>query len=115
MLSCIEIRVIHAVAMSPNPKRPSIADALGHLSSRPKMAEVAPVNEGIQGVDSPSPKKKPYVQPGRKSTKAIIGHFDPAVSKQLKQIALDHDSTIQAMLGEALNDLFVKYGKNPIA
>ena len=53
--------------------------------------------------------------PSRQGKKAITGHFDPAVSRQLKQIALDHDTTVQALLGEALNDLFVKYKQNPIA
>jgi hypothetical protein len=46
---------------------------------------------------------------------AIAGHFDPAVGKQLRQIALDNDTTVQALLEEALNDLFLKYGKSPIA
>ena len=45
----------------------------------------------------------------------ITGHFDPAVSKQLKLLAINNDSTVQAMLAEALNDLFEKYGKPPIA
>lgn len=52
--------------------------------------------------------------PSRKDTKAITGHFLPNVSKQLKQIALDEDSTIQALLAEALDDLFEKYGKPAI-
>ncbi|MHC5748578.1 MAG: ribbon-helix-helix domain-containing protein [Nostoc sp.] len=46
---------------------------------------------------------------------AITGHFDPAVSKQLKQLALSQDTTVQALLSEALNDLFSKYGQKPIA
>ncbi|MBD2341967.1 hypothetical protein H6G64_34105 [Calothrix sp. FACHB-156] len=46
---------------------------------------------------------------------AIAGHFDPAVSKQLKQLALEQDTTVQALLAEALNDLFEKYGKKAIA
>ncbi len=56
--------------------------------------------------------KKP---PSRINTKAITGHFDPDVSKQLKMLAVTKDSSIQALLREALNDLFVKHGKNPIA
>ena len=51
----------------------------------------------------------------RETTKLIGGHFDPLVSRQLKQIALDENSTVQALLTEALNDLFAKYGKKPIA
>lgn len=28
---------------------------------------------------------------------AIAGHFDPAVGKQLRQLALDNDTTVQAL------------------
>jgi hypothetical protein len=35
---------------------------------------------------------------------------------QLKQIGLNTgDASVQEMLGEALNDFFVKHGKKPIA
>ena len=40
---------------------------------------------------------------------AIAGHFDPAVGKQLRQLALDNDTTVQALLEEALNDLLPNY------
>jgi len=52
---------------------------------------------------------------GRQGTKTVSGHFDPAVSRQLRQIGLDHDKTVQEMLAEALNDLFIKHKMNPIA
>jgi hypothetical protein len=45
----------------------------------------------------------------------VSGHFDPAVSRQLRTIALDEDSSVQELLREALNDLFIKRGKAPIA
>ena len=38
-----------------------------------------------------------------------------AVQKQLNQMALDEDSSVQALLREALNDLFAKRGKPTIA
>jgi hypothetical protein len=53
--------------------------------------------------------------PSRTGKKALIGYFDPSVSKQLKQIALDRDGTIQDLLTEALNDLFQKLKKPTIA
>ncbi|MFO5494855.1 MAG: ribbon-helix-helix domain-containing protein [Cuspidothrix sp.] len=37
------------------------------------------------------------------------------MGKQLRQLALDNDTTVQALLEEALNDLFLKHGKSPIA
>jgi hypothetical protein len=53
--------------------------------------------------------------PSRIGKKAIIGYFDPGVSKQLKQLALDKDVTIQDLLSEALNELFQKHKKPTIA
>ncbi len=68
-----------------------------------------------RALDASAGQKKVPQPPSRQGKKAITGHFDPAVSRQLKQIALDNDTTVQALLGEALNDLFVKYKQNPIA
>jgi hypothetical protein len=53
--------------------------------------------------------------PSRVGKKTIAAHFDPAVSRQLKQLGLDRDTSTQALLREAINDLFTKYGKPPIA
>src|SRR5690349_19084716 len=51
----------------------------------------------------------------RAGKKVIAGHFDPGVSKALRSLALDQDTSVQALLQEALNDLFLKYSKPPIA
>jgi hypothetical protein len=53
--------------------------------------------------------------PSRRGKKALTGYFDPEVLKQLKVMAAAEDTTIQALLSEALNDLFKKYGKPHIA
>jgi len=53
--------------------------------------------------------------PSRIGKKTVAAHFDPAVSKQLKHIGLEHDRSTQDLLREAINDLFQKYGKGPIA
>lgn len=53
--------------------------------------------------------------PSRIGKKTVAAHFDPAVSRQLKLIGLETDRSTQALLREAINDLFVKYGKGPIA
>jgi hypothetical protein len=69
---------------------------------RPKKAAPAAAN----GTASPS----------REGKKAIAGFFDPAVSRQLKQIGLERgDISVQDMLKEALNDFFTKHGKSAIA
>ena len=51
----------------------------------------------------------------RNGKKAIAGFFDPAVSRQLKQIGLERDLGVQELMREAFNDLFEKYGRSRIA
>ena len=55
------------------------------------------------------------VQPGRAGKVAVTAYFAPEVRRQLKRLAADADSTVQALLGEALNDLFAKHGVAEIA
>lgn len=52
---------------------------------------------------------------GRGATKLIGGHFPPEVSAQLRIVAAEEGTTIQNLLAEALDDLFVKKGKARIA
>ena len=54
-------------------------------------------------------------QPGRVGKVSVTGHFSPEVRRQLKRLAADADTTVQALLGEALNDLFAKHGLAEIA
>ena len=51
----------------------------------------------------------------RRGTKLIGGHFAPEVSTQLRIIAAEEGATVQALLAEALDDLFVKKGTSRIA
>ena len=51
----------------------------------------------------------------RTGKKAISGFFEPEVSRQLKALAAIEGRTVQGMMGEALNLLFEKYGKDTIA
>jgi antitoxin-like ribbon-helix-helix protein len=61
---------------------------------------------------SPKPKVAPSAQrPSRMGTKLVAGHFDPKIARQLRMIAVEEDTTVQALLEEALDLLFVKKGK----
>jgi hypothetical protein len=55
------------------------------------------------------------LQASRQKKKSINAFMDPAAAKQLKQLALETDKTQQALLIEAINDVFIKYGKKPLA
>lgn len=49
----------------------------------------------------------------RKNKTVLIGsHFDPMVQKQLKILSAEEDRTHHSLLSEALDLLFMKYGKN---
>jgi len=48
--------------------------------------------------------------PGRAGRKLIAGHFDPRVAKKLKILAAKEGTTIQALLEEALDLLFIQRG-----
>lgn len=67
---------------------------------------------------SPAPKaevRSTEVQPSRIGKVAIAAYFDPEVRKQLALISVHNDTTQAALVGEALNMLFEKYGYPPIA
>lgn len=90
-------------------KKNSLSTAL-HEASGKKQPTAPPVTPPAQ-----APAQAAAPPPSRQGKKIISGYFDPAVTKQLKQLALDDDTTLQALLAEAINDLFLKYGKKPIA
>ena len=50
-------------------------------------------------------KSQSYVAPSRKGKTLIGAHFDPAIKRQLKTIAVQEDTSIQALLEEAINNL----------
>ena len=68
---------------------------------------------------APAPKPEPAIEKPavatRRGTKLIGGHFAPEVSTQLRIIAAEEGATVQSLLAEALDDLFVKKGRSRVA
>lgn len=95
-------------------KKPNLANALHGASgkARPMTTEVA---AAVVSPKVTSHAAASVIPPSRQGKKALTGFFDPGVVKEIKQLALNNDCTIQALLAEALNDLLVKHGRNPIA
>lgn len=77
------------------------------MTTKAKLSGPPPVANGQDA--------KAVVPKSRQGKKALLTHHDPAVLTQLKQLSLDADMTQQKLVAEALNLLFVKYGKSPIA
>ena len=94
-------------------KKTNLAEALEETVSRTKPHQ-KPEPRRITGKTTSH--TKTVVPPSRIGKKTVAGHFDITVSNQLKIIGMDTgDRKQQALLQEALNDLFKKYGKPPIA
>ena len=96
-------------------KKPSLAESLGKAkntlvfsSAQTSVTEQAPTH-------FIEPSNKQIQPPSRVGKKPITGFFEPEVSRQLKLLALNNDVTVQALITEAINDLFIKHGKSAIA
>ena len=95
------------------PKNPSLTEALQAFDRSSATATLNPVAVRLQ-----QRKEQPgsaAQAPSRRGKKALIGYFDPSVSLQLKQIALEENSSVQRLLGEAIDLLFQSRGKPTIA
>lgn len=87
------------------------------------MAKRSPLEEGLREMasDRVEPSKngrthgKRTPRSDRVNTRLVAGHFDVEVSKQLRHIALDEDTTLQELLREGINYVFAHYGKPEIA
>lgn len=49
----------------------------------------------------------------REGKKAVVGYFSQDMSRELRQLALDEGSSVQALLGEAIDLLMRQRGKHP--
>lgn len=78
-----------------------------------KKTASSPSSNPVETSETALPESSPKPRNPRDGKKAVVGYFSPAVSRALHQLALDTDSNIQALLGEAIDDLMRKHGKHP--
>jgi Antitoxin-like ribbon-helix-helix len=73
--------------------------------------------EGLKASAATAPVKAEPARLGwknpREGKKAVVGYYSPAVSRALHQLAVDTDSNIQALIGEAIDDLMRKHCRHP--
>ena len=89
------------------PKRTNISEAMKEAAGSTRAR--TKTNESPQSISRGSS------QPSRVGTKAITGHYPPAVRYQLKLLAAEHGRTMEDMLADALNRLFAAHNKPEIA
>jgi hypothetical protein len=94
-------------------KRPSLAETMRQVATAP---ESLPVQQAtavtVQGRPSePQGRDGSFYAATRVGKKKVTAALAPADHKRLRQLALERDITTEALLIEAINDLFAKYGK----
>lgn len=62
----------------------------------------------------PKPEAAFTVRPSRRNTRLIGGHFPPEIGRQLRILAAEEDTTVQALLEEAINLLLAKKARGAI-
>ena len=85
--------------------RPTARHHSSQLNPGDEIAQ--PLEADEHSSDKPNARRSP----SRNGTRLIAGHFDHSVSHQLRIIAAEEETTIQALLTEALDLLFLKRGK----
>lgn len=74
-----------------------------HASRQPVLD--SPV---VPGGDADAPKGG-----ARLGKKVVSGHFTAEMSRALHLLAIEQGTTLQALMGEAFDDLMRKYGRHP--
>ena len=71
--------------------------------------------QGLKSASTTPPPDTPQRQDktSRAGKKAVAGYFSPELSRALNILAIEQDKSLQALLGEAIDDLMRKYGKHP--
>ncbi|MCE2403268.1 hypothetical protein J4G08_20625 [Candidatus Poribacteria bacterium] len=87
-------------------KKPSLTEALNSAGKTAEQSAKSATQEKTKSEKSGERKSGS----SRAGKKLIAGHFDPDVHRQLKQLSVNANTSIQDLLAEALNDLFQKHG-----
>ncbi|MBW8734933.1 MAG: hypothetical protein JF571_11650 [Asticcacaulis sp.] len=53
-------------------------------------------------------------QKARDGKVMVAGYFSPQMAKAVKLLAVERDTTVQALIGEGLDTILHKYGKHPM-
>ena len=95
-------------------RRPSLAETM-QRAARPEPAAAAPAPVVRASAPAAESEGRGFYAATRAGKKKLTTAVEPAAHVQFRQLALELDKKGEALLIEAINDLFSKYGKPPIA
>ena len=74
----------------------------------PKKAEPTAVVETVEDAPRKSTRAK-----ARENKRAVVGYYSPELQRTLNVMAVERDTTLQAILGEAIDLWLREQGKHP--
>jgi hypothetical protein len=101
------------MAKGPNSLQAVLERQARELPEAPLSAEPS-APSARKRAEKQEPRAGKFYRASREGKRLVAGHFPPELAKQLKLLAAEEDTTIQALLEEALGLLFVKKGRKGI-
>jgi hypothetical protein len=97
-------------------KRPSLAESMRQVAEAPKapvppLPTSPPVATEQERPPQSSSSEGRFYAATRVGKKKVTATLAPSDHKRLRQLALERDVTSEALLTEAISDLFAKYGE----
>ena len=96
-------------------KRPSLADSLRQAvrpdPEPPAVVRSPPVAAPPAVAPPPARPAAGFYAATRAGKKKVTAALEPVMHKQLKSLAVERETTTEALLTEAIADLFAKHGK----
>jgi hypothetical protein len=89
--------------------KPDAIAMLAAMQPDPRAIRIQPDQQPAQ-IKARQPKKTG----ARAGTRQIAGHFPDATLRALKHLMAEEDTTLQALLDEAIDDLLVKKGRSKL-
>ncbi len=93
-------------------KRPSLTETMRLAASDSETAPANPASSPAAATPPASASRDTsFFAATRVGKKKVTATLAPADHKRLRQLALERDATTEALLTEAISDLFAKYGQ----
>lgn len=94
-------------------KRPSLAETMRQAVQTDASSDVpapAPLRAPAPPKSAQEMRPAGFYAATRAGKKKVTAALDPPTHKRLKSLAVERDTTTEALLVEAIDDLFSKYG-----
>jgi hypothetical protein len=94
----------------------SKAPSLASINLKDRLASAAgpqPARSAPAPVQKPDSEPSPTTSKARRGKTMIAGYFTPEFARAVRMLAVEQDTSVQALIGEALDDLLRRHGKHP--